>query len=394
MQNIKVYIIAGESSGDILGAKLMDALRSQSTDYMDFNGIGGDRMVGHGLHSLFPMADISVMGFAEIVPHIPRVLKRIKQTVNDILKVRPDIVITIDSPGFCCRVAERLQGKGIKIIHYVAPTVWAYKPKRAAKFARLFNHILLLLPFEAPYFDKVGLANTYVGHPIIEDYKIKGDVNKFMTKHKIKATEKVLCVMPGSRITEIKKLMPIFCSALTKIMFEDVAVRPVIITVPFLREAINKYSWKLPEKTLIIDSPIEKHDVFAASKAALAKSGTGTLELSLARVPLVVTYKSSWISYMLVKSFIKVKYANLLNLVKDKEIIPEFMQNKCKPELLANATVQLLKDEIQAKLQVKEAQEALTMLGLGSDMSPSIKAARVVLDFVAQVRAAKKPYQY
>jgi lipid-A-disaccharide synthase len=394
MQNIKVYIIAGESSGDILGAKLMDALRSQSTDYMDFNGIGGDRMVGHGLHSLFPMADISVMGFAEIVPHIPRVLKRIKQTVNDILKVRPDIVITIDSPGFCCRVAERLQGKGIKIIHYVAPTVWAYKPKRAAKFARLFNHILLLLPFEAPYFDKVGLANTYVGHPIIEDYKIKGDVNKFMTKHKIKATEKVLCVMPGSRITEIKKLMPIFCSALTKIMFEDVAVRPVIITVPFLREAINKYSWKLPEKTLIIDSPIEKHDVFAASKAALAKSGTGTLELSLARVPLVVTYKISWISYMLVKSFIKVKYANLLNLVKDKEIIPEFMQNKCKPELLANATVQLLKDEIQAKLQVKEAQEALTMLGLGSDMSPSIKAARVVLDFVAQVRAAKKPYQY
>jgi len=394
MQNIKIYIIAGEASGDILGAKLMEALRSQSADYMDFHGVGGDRMVGHGLHSLFPMSDISVMGFAEIVPHIPRVLKRIKQTVNDILKVRPDVLVTIDSPGFCCRVAEKLQGKGIKIIHYVAPTVWAYKPKRAEKFARLFNHILLLLPFEAPYFDKVGLANTYVGHPIIEDSKVKGDANKFLAKHKIKTTEKILCVMPGSRITEIKRLMPIFCSALSKIVFEDVAVRPVIITVPFLREAINKYSWKLPHNTLIIDSPIEKYDVFAASKAALAKSGTGTLELSLSNVPVVVTYKISWISYMLIKSLIKVKYANLLNLVKDKEIVPEFMQNQCKSELLADATLKLLKDENHAKSQVKEAKEALTMLGLGSEMSPSVKAASVVLDVVAQVRAGKKPYQY
>lgn len=394
MQNLKIYIIAGEASGDILGAKLMEALRGQSTDYMDFHGIGGDRMIGHGLHSLFPMSDIAIMGFSEVLPHIPRVLKRIRQTVEDILRVRPDVVITIDSPGFCCRVAEKLQGKGIKIIHYVAPTVWAYKPHRAEKFARLFNHLLLILPFEAPYFDAVGLANTYIGHPIIEDSKIKGDANKFRNKYKVKATEKILCIMPGSRITEIKRLMPIFCAALKIIMLKDIAVRPVIITVPFLRGAINKYAQDLPQNTLIIDSSIEKIDVFMAAKAALAKSGTGTLELSLARVPLVIAYKISWVSYQLLKSLVKVKYANLLNLVMDREIIPEFIQKKCQPKLLANSILELLSDEVKSKEQVDLAQVALSKLGLGGDMSPSIKAANIVLDMVRQVRVGKKPYQY
>ncbi len=392
MQNLKIYIIAGEASGDILGAKLMEALRIQSPDYIDFHGIGGDRMIGHGLHSLFPMSDIALMGFSEILPHIPGILKRIKQTVADILRIKPDIVITIDSPGFCCRVAEKLRGKGIKIIHYVAPTVWAYKPERAAKFAALFNHILLLLPFEAPYFDKVGLANTYIGHPIIEDSKIKIDTNKFREKHKIKATEKILCIMPGSRITEIKRLMPIFCRALQIIMREDVAVKPIIITVPFLKGAINKYLSQLPRGTLIIDSPIEKIDVFNSSTAAIAKSGTGTLELSLAGVPMVIAYKISWISYQLVKSLVKVKYANLLNLVSDKEIIPEFIQNKCKAKLLAKATLDLLKDKDKANEQIKAARLALIKLGLGSDMSPSAKAAKIVLDMANKTRAEKKPY--
>lgn len=394
MQNLKIYIIAGEASGDILGAKLMDALRAQSVDYIDFHGIGGDRMIGHGLHSLFPMSDISIMGFSEVLPHIPMVLKRIRQTVDDILKVKPDVVVTIDSPGFCCRVAEKLQGRGIKIIHYVAPTVWAYKPKRAEKFARLFNHLILLLPFEAPYFDKVGLANTYIGHPIIEDYKIKGNGEKFYKKHKIKATEKVLCIMPGSRVMEVKRLMPIFSAALKIIMFKDVAVRPIIVTVPFLREKINKYAKDLPQNTLIIDSATEKADAFAASKAALAKSGTGTLELSLARVPLVIAYKISWISYQLVRNLIKVKYANLLNLVADREIIPEFIQKKCQAKLLADATLDLLNNETKAKKQIDAAHDTLVKLGLGSDILPSIKAANVVLSMVREVRAGKKPYQY
>ncbi len=393
MQNLKIYIIAGEASGDILGAKLMNALRGQSTDYMDFHGVGGDRMIGYGLHSLFPMSDISIMGFAEIVPHIPRVLKRIQQTVDDIMRVRPDVVITIDSPGFCCRVAKKLQGSGIKLIHYVAPTVWAYKPKRAEKFAKLFDHLLLLLPFEKPYFDKVGLENTYVGHPIIEDENNNGDAKRFKEKNRISSSEKILTIMPGSRRSEICRLMPIFCDALEMIMKNDVAVRPIIITIPFLKSTVQKYAFHLPANTVIVDSPTEKMNVFAASNAAIAKSGTGTLELSLAGVPLVIAYKINVISYWIVKSFIKVKYANLLNLVMNKEIIPEFIQKKCKAKLIAKSTLKLLQGGDDAKIQVKEAQEALGKLGLSSEMTPSIRAANVVLDIVKQVRASKKPYQ-
>lgn len=393
MQNLKIYIIAGEASGDILGAKLMDALRNASPDYIDFHGIGGDRMIGHGLHSLFPMSDISLMGFAEILPHLPKVLKRINQTVDDIIKVRPDVVVTIDSPGFCCRVAEKLQGKKIKLIHYVAPTVWAYKPKRAEKFARLFNHIMLLLPFEAPYFDKVGLENSYVGHPTIEDSKTIGDAKKFCEKYKVKESEQILAVMPGSRITEIKSLMPIFCKTLKLVADKNKNIRPVILTIPFLKQHIKQYSHQLPLNTIIVDTPIEKADVFAASRAALAKSGTGTLELSIARVPTVIAYKISTISYLIIKSFIKVRFANLINLVADREIIPEFIQNKCTPKLLSQCLNKLLEDKEESQLQVQEATEALKKLGLGNESSPSARAAKVVLEIIKQVRSGKKPYQ-
>lgn len=393
MQNLKIYIIAGEASGDILGAKLMAALQAESENYIDFHGVGGDKMIGHGLHSLFPMSDISIMGFVEIIPHIPKVLKRVQQTVDDILKVRPNVVITIDSPGFCCRVAEKLQGKGIKLIHYVAPTVWAYKPKRAEKFARLFDHLLLLLPFEAPYFNKAGLSNTYVGHPIIEDAKINGNAEKFRNKHNVQIKEQVLCVMPGSRLTEIKRLMPIFCDAIDIVVRKKQNIRPVIMTMPFLNKHIQRYSKDLPVNALIIDNPLEKADVFAASKVAMAKSGTGTLELSLAGVPLIIAYKINWLSYRFLKALVKVKYANLLNIVANREIIPEFIQTKCKAKLLANSMLKLLDNEAQAAQQVEEAKLTLIKLGMNSNVMPSVRAAKVILDIVMQVRAEKRPYQ-
>ena len=393
MRNFKVYIIAGEASGDVLGAKLMDALRTQSQEYMDFYGIGGDRMIGHGMASLFPMSDISIMGFVEILPHIPKVLKRVNQTVADIIRVKPDVVITIDSPGFCCRVAEKLQGKGIKLVHYVAPTVWAYKPKRAEKFARLFDHLLMILPFEAPYFDEVGLENTYVGHPIIEDKQKKGNAKQFIEKYRVKSSEKILTIMPGSRITEINRLMPIFCRTIRIILHRDPTIRPVIVTLPFLKKTIEKYSSQLPEDTIIIDSQLEKNNLFAASKVAIAKSGTGTLELSLARVPLVIAYKISFISYCLIRFIIKIKYANLLNLVMNKEIIPEFIQNKCNADDLVNSTLNLLKDSQEANIQVQEANEALEKLGLSDEISPSAKAANVIIDIINKSRIGKKPYQ-
>lgn len=393
MQNIKIYIIAGEASGDILGAKLMAALQAQSENYIDFHGIGGDKMIGHGLHSLFPMSDISLMGFVEVVPHIPKVLKRVKQTVDDIMKVRPNVVITIDSPGFNCRVAEKLQGKGIKLIHYVAPTVWAYKPKRAEKFARLFNHLLLLLPFEPPYFDKVRLDNTYIGHPIIEDVKINGNAERFRKKYNMRDKEEILCIMPGSRVTEINRIMPVFCNAIKNIVKKKQNIRPVIITLPLLHGQIQKYAKQLPPNTIIVENPLEKADVFVASKVALAKSGTGTLELSLAGVPLVVAYKINQLSYWLVKAMVKVKFANLLNLIANREIVPEFIQSKCKPSLLANSITKLLENEGAAKGQVADARAVLALLGMNQDATPSSKAAHVVLEVVKQVHAEKRPYQ-
>ncbi len=390
----KIYIIAGEASGDIYGAGLIAALQRLSQQLIEFHGIGGDKMAAQGLSSLFPMSEISIMGFWEILPHIPNTLKRINQTVADIKRIKPDMVITIDSPGFCCRVAAKLQGSGIKLVHYVAPTVWAYKPKRALKFAKLFDHLLVILPFEPPYFDKVGLPCTYVGHPIVET-KIDSDRDAFREKYNISATDKLLCVMPGSRITEVSRLLPIFLDAIAILRKAIPDLKIVMPVVSALRGTIEHILACHPalvagdnqtalapqqvrgDNIIIIDSNTDKYSAYAASDAALVKSGTGTLEVAMMGCPMVIAYKISTISYLMIKPLIKIKFANLINLILDREAIPEMIQQKCESEQLAAKVQEIMLDNSSRDEQIKASTSALKQLGMGT--SPSDNAARAVL---------------
>ncbi|MDA0998848.1 MAG: lipid-A-disaccharide synthase, partial [Proteobacteria bacterium] len=205
-----VYLIAGEPSGDALGAKLMTALRAETGGGVEFAGVGGAMMTAEGLTTLFPMSDLTVMGIAEVLPNILTILSRIRQTAADVAARRADVVVTIDAPDFCFRVAKRLKGKGIPLVHYVAPSVWAWRPGRARKIAALVDHVLCLLPFEPPYFQRVGLTATFVGHSILESGAGSGDGTGFRSRHGIPPSAPLLAVLPGSRGSEITRLLTAF----------------------------------------------------------------------------------------------------------------------------------------------------------------------------------------
>lgn len=379
-----IYIIAGEQSGDLLGARLMQALQQRTQEKISFAGIGGEKMQAVGLQSLFPMQDIALFGFLEIVPHLPRLLMRIAWTVADILQKKPVCVVTIDSPGFNFRIAKRLRrrlGNTITLIHYVAPTVWAYKPKRAKKIAALFDHLLVLLPFEPPYFEKEGLQTSFVGHPILE-YQQKGDGPVFRKQHALHVDTPVLCMLPGSRRGEILRHMPIFMQTLG-LLKRDISNLAVIVAVPaHLGPLVEDYIRPSGIHAAIVTDEQEKKNAFAASNVALAKSGTVTLELALAGLPMVATYRVNPISAWLLRRMITLKYYNLINILLNKEVIPELMQEDATPKKLASALKTYFLNREKAWSQSQEAQAALAKLRSPDSHSPSNHAAKIVLALI------------
>ena len=366
---MKLYFIAGEASGDNLGAKLIHALKQKTP--LEVYGIGGTEMAAEGLQSLFPMSDISLFGITEIIPHIPTILKRIKQTIDDIERIQPDAVITIDVPGFSFRVVEKLKARGSKIprIHYVAPTVWAYKEHRAQWVANWYDLLLLLLPFEPPYFDKVGIKNVFVGHPLVED-KNQNIQNK---------KQGSLLMLPGSRRGEIKRHLPIFEETIKRL---NGITEVVIPSLPYLKNDILKATknWLVPVS--VITDKTEKQQAFQRADIALVKSGTVALELALYNVPMVVTYKINPLTAWMLRRMVKVKYVNLVNLLLNRPAIPELLQEQCAPEPLTNALNALLHDPQARAVQQEAMQEALQMLGLNQSPAPSEKAAAAILDFL------------
>lgn len=367
---MKLYVIAGEASGDLLGAKLIRALKSQRPD-LELRGIGGTSMAAEGLNSLFPMRDLSLFGMVEVLVHVPTIFRRIRETLADIEAEKPDAVITIDVPGFSFRVAERLHKSGnkVKLIHYVAPTVWAYKPHRAAMMQQWYDLLLLLLPFEPPYFDAVNLPNRFVGHPIVEDAIVTKEVNAVPQ----------LLLLPGSRRGEIKRHLPVFEETLKRLPMH---VESTLVTLPELKAEIEDATrhWATPPR--IICTPEERAKAFASATLALTKSGTVALELALHRIPMVVTYRLSAITAFILKRTVKVKYVNLVNLLLDKPAIPELLQEQCAPEPLAAAIAQLLNDPSAIAAQLQAMHEALRQLGLGKSPSPSQQAASAILQLL------------
>jgi len=373
-----IYLVAGEPSGDALGAGLMRALKEETDGAVGFAGIGGDAMVGEGLVSLFPMEDLAVMGLAEVVPRLPLLIRRIGETVNDIKTRCPDAVVTIDAPDFSFRVAKRLVGAGVPLIHYVAPSVWAWRPGRAAKVAGFLNHLLALLPFEPPYFEAVGLGCTFVGHPVLECGADKADGAAFRERHGIAADERLLLVLPGSRRGEISRHLPVFGESLGRLTGNDTVVRPVVVTLPHLRAAIEHGLADWPQEPLIVDGGNEKYDAMAAANVALAASGTVSLELAMTGTPAVIAYRMNSLTAWLAKRLIKDPYASIVNLVLDRDAIPEKLLSDCTPEVLTDELRSLFRDKQKCDDQRRAYETALQELAPPGG-TPSRAAARAVL---------------
>lgn len=377
-----IYLISGEPSGDLLGARLMRALKDKTDGNVRFCGVGGPHMCAEGMESLFDMAELSVMGLTEILPHIPKLLNRIKQTIHNVETQKPDCLITIDAPGFTFRVAKQLKGKGIPLIHYVAPTVWAWKPGRAKKIAQFLDHLMVLLPFEPPYFEKEGLPTTFVGHSVIESGLENIDGDAFKERHGIPQNVPLLCLLPGSRMSETSQLLPVYKIALKQLKEKFPALRIVLPTVstvaPYVKETTA--DWGIP--ILIVEGNDEKFGAFKAADVALAASGTVSLELALAKTPSVITYRLKKITHFVAKRLIKVKYASIVNLLHNKYVMPELLQDECTPDNIVREVSHILSNHDNNKTQSNELDSAMKMLGLGNDQKPSERAAECILNII------------
>lgn len=379
-----IAIFAGETSGDQLGGWLMAALKQQNPK-LRFIGVGGANMQAQGLKTLFAMQELSVIGFAEVLPHALRLKRRIKQTADYIAQEQPDIVVSIDSLGFNFRVNELLRKRGAKLpkfIHYVAPTVWAYKAHRAKKVAQLMDCQLTLLPFEPPYFTKEGMRAEFVGHEIAWWWKEKGDADAFRTRYRIAPETPLLAVFPGSRMSELERLLPIYREALVKLHAKIPALEVVLQVPPHLStEAIRLTAdWTVPH--FVVSKSEEKKDLFAGATVALAKSGTIGLECALAGLPSITTYKANALTAAFVRRLLKTPYVNLANVLLGREVIPELLQENCTPENIAATLEPLLADPQARDLQKQFLRVVPAMLGADQSTSPSDKAAAIILEYL------------
>lgn len=374
-----IYLIAGEPSGDVLGARLMEALQQETEGEIRFAGVGGPEMKNQGLESLFPMSDLAVMGVAEVLPRLALLIRRINETVSDIRGRSPRALVTIDSPDFCFRVAKRLRGNDISLIHYVAPSVWAWRPGRAAKVARFLDHLMTLLPFEPPYFEKQGLSSTFVGHPVVEGPAMRADGRSFRQRHKIGEDETIIIALPGSRAGEVARHLPVFKQTLSQLTGHYGNIRAVVITTGAVADTVRAAAATWPVPVLVVDDIAEKYDAMASGNAALAASGTVALELAATGTPSVITYRVNALTAWLGRRLIKVRFANLINLILDREAVPERLQEKCRADILSNELNTLLNSPEIAENQRQDCRQALKALSGDSDCGPARMAARAVL---------------
>lgn len=380
---LNLMLVCGEPSGDLLGGQLMAGLKTILGDNVTFSGVGGAAMTAQGLTTLYPLDATAVMGLREVVPKIPAILRRVREACDFAIATRPDAVVLIDSPDFTHRIAQQLKRRdpSIKTINYVAPQVWASRAYRARKMAHYFDMVLALLPFEAPFFEKYGLHSVFVGHPVIERAtKITGGA-EFRAKHGIAPDAPLLAVLPGSRTSEIRFILPEFREAVARTAKRVPGLITVLPTVPHVAERVRAATADWATPLHIVESEADKFAAFDAADAALAASGTVTTELALARKPMVVGYKVGWLTYLLALPLMNVRYITLINVLLDREAVPEFLQTRCTPELLSDAVTKLLMDKGAASHERDALDDATALLGRGGE-APSLRAARAIVSFL------------
>lgn len=371
-----VFLVAGEPSGDLLGARLIDALRRAAGDDIAIAGVGGERMAEAGVASLFAIEDLAVMGFAEVLPRIPRILARLRQTAAEVERLRPAVVVTIDSPGFSLRLARRIRGLGVPLVHYVAPQLWAWKPERARALRGLFDRIMTILPFETAFFDRLGIATDYVGHPAIETPQaMAGDIGVDLG---MPSEAPVLAMLAGSRRGLVKRMLPIYRDAATLLASRSPAPTLLLPCVQATEDAIRNAVRDWPLRSAVVVDPLLKRRAVALSAAAIVTSGTATLELALAGIPMVVAYRTGWISGYLARRWVTVDHVSLPNLIAGRTVVPELLLDDCTPSRIVAEASRLLDDPAAAAEQRAGFAEIRARLGAG-DLAPSDRAARVVL---------------
>ena len=384
----RIFLIATEESGDKLGAGLMKVLRQRLGDAVQFEGVGGRAMAREGLTSLFPIEELSIMGFTGVVKQLPKILRLIRQTVDAVIEAEPDILVIIDSPDFTHRVARRVRKREstIPIIDYVSPSVWAWRPGRARAMRGYVDHVLALLPFEPEAYRRLhGPPCSYVGHSLIEQLATLRP--NALEQQRRDAEPPVLLVLPGSRGSEIRQHLGIFGEALGRVRTAGTAFELVLPTTPHLVDAVRQGVERWPVAPRIVTGEAEKRAAFRIARAALAKSGTVTLELALAGVPMVTAYRVGTAEAWILRRAIKVKSVILANLVLGQEVIPEFLQENCTAEKLAPALADMLTDSAPRRQQV-EAFAGLDAIMSTGNVSPSVRAADIVLETMRRSRRA------
>ena len=372
----KIFIITGEASGDKLASTVISKL-NQYNDKIDYLSVGGSNLSKLGIKSIFDLNDITYIGFTSVILNIFKIKKKIDYTVNQILKFDPDIIFSVDSPDFTLRVSEKVKRikSNVKIIHYVAPQVWIWREGRVKKFKRFIDHILLLFDFEKKFFDKENIPNTFVGHPLLEKNNPKIDISN------ISKGKKIISLFPGSRLSELKTLFPILID-FVKLMNKEFHEYTFVFHITdenkhFINKKLNTFHL---ENTSIISDKDVKSEILLNSIFAVAKSGTVSLEICNAKVPSIIIYKINFINFLIMKFLVRVNFANIINIINNKEIIPELLQSECNSKEILKSVKYFLKNPNFAKKQVEDCTRTLEKIR--SKTSSSEEAAKILSEYL------------
>ena len=384
---MKYYLIAGEPSGDALGARLMASIRRKDKK-AEFFGVGGDSMQTQGLKSLFNIRELAVMGLAEVIPSIPKILQRIKQTVQNIIDTQPDVIITVDSWSFSARIHKKLRAlkTGIPQVHYVAPQVWAWKKKRARTMYKYIDLLLTLFPNEPKYFLPYNLPTVFVGHPVIESVIVNGNnKGEFRAKHNITSSQRIMLILPGSRRNEVERLLPVFLQAAAKLRQKHPELIFVIPTVSTVADKVKSAVQETNLPIIVVEGEQERRNAFQDADVAMAASGTVALELAIVDVPHIIAYKVPKLTEWIARHFIHIQYVNLTNILLGKEYVPELLQQDCTVENILYYCEKFLAQEQPYQKQMEGFAKIRKLLGMG-EQTPSDNARDAIMDIIKQRR--------
>ena len=374
----KIFILTGETSGDKLASKVISKIKGKFDD-IEYLSVGGNYLNSLGIRSIFNLKEITYIGFTSVILNLFKIKKKIDYTVDEIIKFNPDILFSVDSPDFTLRVAEKIKkiNPKIKTIHYVAPQVWVWREGRVKKFKNFLDHILLLFNFEKKYFDKENINNTFVGHPLVE----KQNFQKTDISNLIDTSKKIISVFPGSRLSELKLLLPVLIKSINLLSNRFKNIQFIFHSTLEKKDFIKNYISKCNvENVDVISDDKIKDQILSKSIFAISKSGTISLEICSHKIPSIIIYKMNFINFMIVKFLVKIRFANIINIINDKEIIPELIQKECNPDEIYKSVTYLLKNPDLMKEQIDQCQKTLDEIK--SKTSSADEAAKVVLSYL------------